>query len=237
MEITLRTSTINTQAKANRKIEYIVIHYTAGTTSKAGTAINTANYFKTANNVSSDFIVDDTTIVQYNPDIKNIFCWHCGGTRYHNKGGRFYGVCRNDNSIGIEICCMNTTGKMQDANSPTYYFTPASLNNAAELVKKLMGEYKIPVSNIVRHYDVTGKPCPGINGWNLEKYSDGEQEWEKFKSRFTNTKDTKNAETKTDSTWYTIQVGAWKSKENAENYLKEVHKHYPNAIIKIRNDK
>lgn len=229
MQITLRPSLSNTQLSTNRIIKYIVVHYTAGTTSRSGTAINTANYFKTANNVSADFIVDDNTIVQYNGDIKNRFTWHCGGTRYYNKGGRFYGACTNANSIGIEICCMNKTGKMQDANSPSYYFTNESLNNAAELIKKLMNEYKIPASNVIRHYDVTGKPCPGINGWNLEKGSDSECEWEKFRSRFSSTKIDSIAK---NEILYTIQVGAFTKKENAEKFLKEVQKNYPDAIIK-----
>lgn len=230
MQITLRTSNVHTTYNANRKIDYIVIHYTAGTTSRAGTAINTANYFKeTKTEVSADFVVDDATIVQYNPDIKNRYCWHCGGNKYNNKGGKYYGLCTNKNSIGIEICCMNTTGQMQDSNSPTYYFTPASLNNTAELVNKLLSEYNIPAANIIRHYDVNGKPCPGINGWNLEKYSDGESEWLKFKSRFTNKVQETNSKI-----MYTIQLGAFSIKENADNFLKEVQKNYPNAFIKIK---
>ena len=230
MEIIKNTSIKNTEELKNRKIDFIVVHYTAGTTSKAGTATNTANYFKSANNVSADFVVDDTTIVLYNPDIKNRFCWHCGGARYYNKGGRFYGVCKNSNSIGIEICSSNTTGKMQDANSPTYYFTPAVLNKAAELVKYLMSEYKIDADHIIRHYDVTGKPCPGINGWNLEKYSDGEEAWENFKNRFRKT----NTSNSNKEILYTIQIGAFAKKENAEKYLKEVQKTYPKAFIKIK---
>ena len=35
-----------------------------------------------------------------------------------------------------------------------------------------------------------------------------------------------------DGKLYYVQVGAFKSKENAENYLKEVQKKYPGAFIK-----
>ena len=71
MTITKNTSTHNTQALANRSIEYIVIHYTAGATSKAGSAVNTANYYKTTDReVSSDYTVDDAGAVLYNPDIR-----------------------------------------------------------------------------------------------------------------------------------------------------------------------
>ena len=34
------------------------------------------------------------------------------------------------------------------------------------LVRYLMKKYGIPKTNVVRHYDVTGKLCPGIYGWN-----------------------------------------------------------------------
>lgn len=226
MQITLRTSTINTQASAKREIKYIVIHYTAGTTSRSGTAINTANYFQTAKNVSADFIVDDATIVQYNPDIKNRYCWHCGGAKYNNKGGAFFGKCTNANSIGIEICCNNSTRKMQNANDKSYSFTEAALNNALFLINKLMLEYNIPKENVIRHYDVNGKPCPGIIGWNAE--SGSECEWFNFKAKIQNAKST---ETKSDKL-FTVQVGAFATKENAEKFLKEVQKNYPNAFIK-----
>lgn len=72
ISITSKTSTHNTTASRSRSILYLVIHYTAGTTSKKGSAANTASYFSTTENqASADFIVDDSTIVQYNPDPAN----------------------------------------------------------------------------------------------------------------------------------------------------------------------
>ena len=109
MTITNKFSTVHTTAKANRSIDYIVIHYTAGVTSKAGSAVNTADYFRTTSTqVSADFTVDDTAVVQYNGDIRNRYTWHCGGNKYATKGGSLYGICKNSNSIGIEICCNNS---------------------------------------------------------------------------------------------------------------------------------
>ena len=43
MTITNKFSTVHTTATANRSIDYIVIHYTAGVTSKSGSAVNTAD--------------------------------------------------------------------------------------------------------------------------------------------------------------------------------------------------
>lgn len=37
---------------------------------------------------------------------------------------------------------------------------PKALSNAIELIRQLMSEYKIPIGNVVRHYDITGKLCP-----------------------------------------------------------------------------
>lgn len=227
MEIVKRFSTVNTTPKANREIKYIVIHYTAGVTSRAGSAMNTANYYPTTSNVSADFTVDDTCAVQYNGDIRNRYCWHCGGSRYSTKGGSYFGKCTNANSIGVEICSANSTGKMQAANDPSYSFTEAAVNNAAELVKYLMNEYSIPADRVVRHYDVTGKPCPGIIGWNAD--SGSEADWNKFKSKIGSIgKDTISKTTKL----YRVQVGAFSDKDNAKKFLRSVQIHFPQAFIK-----
>lgn len=229
MTITNKFSTVHTTAKAARAIEYIVIHYTAGVTSKAGSAINTADYFRTTSiEVSADFTVDDGAVVQYNPDIRNRYTWHCGGNKYNTKGGSLYGVCKNSNSIGIEICCNNSKGPkngiMPDANDASYSFTDAAVANAEWLVKKLMAEYDIPAEHVIRHYDVTGKPCPGIIGWNTE--SGSEAKWQAFKQAI-------SGEAVSASAKYYVQVGAFGSRENAEKYLAGVKKVYPDAFIKV----
>lgn len=92
ISITKKTSTHNTVAAAGRAIQYIVVHYTAGVTSKPGSAAGTASYFgSTHNTVSADFVVDDGGAVQYNGDIRNRYTWHCGGGKYNTKGGAYYG--------------------------------------------------------------------------------------------------------------------------------------------------
>lgn len=186
MHITQKTSTHNTTASKGRKLSYIVIHYTAGVSSKPGSAANTAKYFATTDrDASADFIVDDTTMVQYNPDLKNRYCWAVGGAKNNTKGGRLYGIAKNTNCISIEICSTNSTGKMQSANSPTYSFTDAVLKNALDLTKYLMTEYGIDADHVIRHYDVNGKLCPGIIGWNAE--SGSESKWNAFKAQLSGT--------------------------------------------------
>ena len=52
-----------------------------------------------------------------------------------------------------------------------------------ELTRYLMAEYGIDADHVVRHYDVSGKLCPGIIGWNKE--SGSEKAWQAFKARLT----------------------------------------------------
>ena len=225
MEIVNRYSTVHTTYSPKRDISYIVVHYTAGVTSKPKSAMNIADYYRTTNTeVSSDYIVDDQYAVCYNSDILNRYTWHCGGSKYATKGGSLYGKCTNANSIGVEICSTNSTGKMQNANDKSYSFTPAAVSNAVELVRQIMKWYNIPPENVIRHYDVTGKPCPGIIGWNKE--SGSEAEWEKFKAKLT------DRTALPAKKMYYVQVGAFSEKANAEAYLKTVQKDYPSAFIK-----
>lgn len=81
--------------------------------------------------------------------------------------------------ISIEICSNNKTGKITTPNDPNYYFTDAAVKNAVELTKLLMKMYNIDEDHVIRHYDVNGKPCPGIIGWNAE--SGDETKWNAFK--------------------------------------------------------
>lgn len=225
INITKQTSYSNTSAYSNRPLDYIVIHYTAGTTSRTGVAYNTAVMFSNPSiYASADFIVDDTTAVQFNPDIKNRYCWHCGDAKNYNKGGSYYGACQNYNSIGIEVCSSNKTGQMTAANDNNYYFTEAVINKAVELTKYLMQTYNIPADRVIRHYDVTGKYCPGIIGWNED--SGDVSAWKAFKARLSGTTTTKtdNSTTKANDnkTIYRVQIGAFSNKSNADEQLKKI---------------
>ena len=225
INITKQTSYSNTTSYLNRPIKYIVVHYTAGSTSKAGSARNTAIQFSDpARCASADYIVDDDTIVQFNPDVRNRFCWHCGDNKnMFSMGGKYYGKCTNANSIGIEVCSTNPNWQASDfANSKKWSFTDKVVNNAVELVKYLMQTYNIPIENVIRHYDVTGKFCPGIIGWNED--SGSAKKWEEFKARLMGTTVTAKLK-KTDDIVYRVrksandaksQIGAYKNLESAK---------------------
>ena len=187
MNIIKKTSTTNTTASKGRKILYIVQHYTAGVTSKKGSARNIASWFSQSKaKASADFIVDDAEIVQFNPDISNRYCWSVGGGKYKTKGGRLYGIVKSSNSISIEICSNNKTGKVTNANDSNWYFTDAAIENAIQLTKYLMQKYNIDANHVIRHYDVNGKPCPGIYGWNAD--TGNESKWKNFHSKISDGK-------------------------------------------------
>lgn len=156
-----------TSAAPERVIRYIVVHYTAGLSSVPGSAERIADYFSNFDvSASADFIVDNGAAVQYNPDPANRFCWHCSDIRTDSHGGSLYRVCTDENSIGVEICSSCSTEAATSANDQAYSFSGAVLAQAAELIGYLMDAYHIDISHVVRHYDVSGKLCPGIVGWN-----------------------------------------------------------------------
>jgi len=174
-----------------RKIKYIAIHYTAGTTSKKGAAMATRKVFL-VREASADFVVDDAEIVRINPDVRNYYCWAVGDKlNSATGGGKLRSVANNKNTISIEICSNllpNTTAAVP--NHGGWYFTDASLENALKLVRYLMREYNIPKENVVRHYDISGKLCPGVINWTdfniydtkgkITSTKGNSKEWRKF---------------------------------------------------------
>lgn len=230
INIKMDTGTANTTVAKGRSIEWIVIHYTAGTSSAAGSAHNLAAWFRAganpANPASADFIVDDENVVCYNPDIANRYSWGAGGVKYTkmstSEGGRYYGKCRNSNCINIEICSNKKNRKSLSANDTDWYFTDSELTLAAELVKHLMKTYGISADHVIMHHQVTGKLCPAM--WT---HSEAELEgWRKFQKMFS------SEASKSEEMFY-VQVGAFSSRENAEAYLAEVKEKYPGAFIKV----
>lgn len=170
----------------NREIKYLAIHFTAGSSSKAGSAKSVKHVFE-QRKASADFCVDDRDMVQFNPDLHNYYCWAVG------DGNGKYGVT-NKNSISIEICSSLKKGTSAAVpNHSGWYFTDAALENAVKLSKYLMKKYNIPIERVIRHYDASRKSCPGLVGWNdgtlykedgsKTKEKNNSNEWIKFKKK------------------------------------------------------
>jgi len=131
-------------------IKFITLHFTGN---NGDTAKNNADYFANNANLkaSAHYFVDENIIYQSVKDSDT--AWHCGGGLQGAGGAAFYQKCMNSNSFGLELC------SRKDANG-RYYIKPETVKNAIELTKYLMQKYNVPITNIIRHYDVTGKVCP-----------------------------------------------------------------------------
>lgn len=170
--------------KTRTSIKYLVIHFTAGSSSKPGRAQSTKHTFETRQ-ASADFCVDDRDIVQFNPDPYKYYCWAVG------DGNGKYGIT-NSNSISIEMCSSIKQGRsVKYSNTDGWYLTDSVLENTRKLAKYLMKKYNIPKENVITHYQASRKNCPGIVGWNTGSLYDdngkkigqnNDSEWKNFKN-------------------------------------------------------
>lgn len=157
----IKCNTSNYTNCSSRLITYVVMHYTGN---PKDTALANAKYFQGANRgVSAHFFVDDNSIYQ-SVEIRDR-AWHCGAKTYRHS------TCRNDNSIGIEMC--TTAGN--------YRVSDKTKEHAAQLCAYLCKMVGITAGQVdtyvLRHYDVTGKSCPA------QMASANNAEWNAFKAR------------------------------------------------------
>ena len=134
-----------------KRIRGVVIHYTAnpGTTAEGNRSYFESLSWKKTTKASSHYVIGlKGEILQCIPLTEVAYA--------SNK--------RNDDTISIECCHPDDTGKFNEA-------TYASL---VELVAALCQEFDLDAEDIIRHYDVTGKLCPLY-------YVEHEEEWVKLK--------------------------------------------------------
>lgn len=150
-------------SKRTGKIEYIVVHYVGAT----GSAKDNAMYYNReyVGNSAHFFVGHAAENGAVYQSVDPVYrAWHCG-----SETGRYmHPSCRNDNSIGVELCCKYDVER-------GWYFESETVASAAALVRHLMQTYNIPAQNVLRHYDVTGKTCPAPM---LEDAA-----WKQFKSQ------------------------------------------------------
>lgn len=181
--------------------KYLVFHYVGA---QSSTAKNNAVYFNGGDRqASAHYFVDDNEIWQSVEDTWG--AWHIGNTRT---------AANNQNSIGIEMCCMG----------PNLLVTEATEKNAIELGAYLMKKYNIPMSNVESHYSVTlkGKLCP--NFANTSR-------WDNLKAKLQAALNGSNSSASAPVTdvLYRVklangeQIGAFRSLDNAKN-LAQINK-------------
>ncbi len=135
---------------ATETIENIVVHYTAN---PGTTAQQNHDFFESLKDthdtsVSSHFVVGlEGEIIQCIPTSERAYA--------SNQ--------RNYNTVSIECCHMDETGKFNDS---TY-------NSVVELCAWLCCKFNLQAEDVIRHYDVTGKSCP-------KYFVDNSKEWDKF---------------------------------------------------------
>lgn len=155
------------------RIKYIVIHYVGAT---GGAEANCKYYANNKLNASAHYFVGFDGEIWQSVEDKNI-AWSVGGSKYPNtKGGKYYGICTNSNSLSIEMCVRK--------NGNSWYFEDKTVNSTIELTKYLMEKYNIDSEHVIRHYDVTGKECPYPYVYNNTKHT-----WEDFKKSLEEKKD------------------------------------------------
>lgn len=142
--------------KSLKKVNDIVIHYVGNPNT---TAQSNRNYFATladpkvntnGTKASSHFVVGlEGEIIQSVPLEEISYC--------SNQ--------RNSDTVAIEVCHPDEAGQF---NEVTY-------NSVVKLTAWLLEYYKLDSTNIIRHYDVTGKLCP-------KYYVEHEDAWEQFKA-------------------------------------------------------
>ena len=148
----------HTLLKRNKSdIKYIVIHYVGA----LGDAKANAEYYgSTYVGASADFFVGHSGDIWQANDYYNYYSWHCGGGLQGTGGHKFFGICTNQNSIGIELCVRKRSTKTMNATDRDWYFEDATVASAALLVRQLMQELDVDIHHVIRHYDVNGKICP-----------------------------------------------------------------------------
>ena len=140
---------------SRRKINNIVLHYVANPGSSAE---GNRNYFdsqadqdsqKGGTSTSSHFIVGlEGEVIQ---------CIPINEIAYANAP-------RNEDTLSIEVCHPDDTGKYSDA---TY-------ESVVRLTAWLCTQLKLKSSDVVRHYDINGKLCP-------KYYVEHEEEWKQLR--------------------------------------------------------
>lgn len=135
---------------ATEEIKNIVVHYTAN---PGTTAQQNRDYFESlaqthATSVSSHFVIGlEGEIIQCVPTAERAYASN------H----------RNIDTVSIECCHPDESGR----------FTEETYNSLVELCAWLCGKFDLQPTDVIRHYDVTGKECP-------KYFVDHEEKWTAF---------------------------------------------------------
>ena len=170
-------------SRGKNKIEWIVIHYLG--------VPNADNPNLYGGGYGGHYNITRSGEIYKAADPKTAVVWHCGGGLQGSDGHKYYKICTNYNSIGIEnsICYTDLSEKNPSPSSDKWYFTTATQKSLVFLVSKLMDEFNIDINHVIRHYDVTGKICP--NPYVKNNKLKTSWTWNEFKNKLLKYRNTK----------------------------------------------
>lgn len=197
---------VNKGTKGNNHPEWIVFHFVGARGQAWDNAVYFYNVYRAA---SAHYFADPNNIVQVVED--DTPAWHVGDGKPSGKGqyNGYHGHgATNFNSIGIEAC-QDTSIRIDGINDVWHWdFNPETINKVVWLIKELQKKYNIDNNHVIRHFDVSGKICPG--NWQYENW----KRWELFKKRLeTDIKQvkpstsTKEEAQRDSSRMYKVQIG------------------------------
>ncbi|MGE7951617.1 N-acetylmuramoyl-L-alanine amidase [Lysinibacillus xylanilyticus] len=192
-----------TYGKGNVK-KYIVVHETDNTRSGADADAHARlQYNGNSRSASWHYTVDDKEAVQ---SFEHSWrCWAAGSTTGNNQG------------IQVEVC-VNSDGNYQKA-----------MQNAAELVAKIMKDEGISISNVVQHNHFSGKNCP-------RNMREGKITWSQFITMIKNASgNVQPQQPSIDNNKYRVLTGTYGTKQDAEN-VQDVLKHRFGWVAYIEPD-
>ena len=139
---------------ALEKINGVVIHYVGnpGTTAHAN-----RNYFQSLSSGREDTYASSHFIVGLEGEV--IQCVPLTEIAYASN-------TRNGDTVSIEVCHPDETGE----------FSPVTYDRTVELTAWLCRAFRLdPETDVIRHYDVTGKECPRY-------YVEHPEAWDAFRA-------------------------------------------------------
>ena len=149
--------TVNEWSRPGTELEEIngvVIHYVGnpGTTAHAN-----RNYFESLSSGQEGTYASSHFIVGLEGEV--IQCVPLTEVAYASN-------TRNGDTVSIEVCHPDETGE----------FSPVTYDRAVELTAWLCVQFKLdPETDVIRHYDVTGKECPRY-------YVEHPEAWDAFRA-------------------------------------------------------
>ena len=152
--------------KPLNKMLGVVVHYVGVNEQRPE---QTVNYFESLKNgtnqiyASAHYVIGtDGNGINCIPD--NEVAYHCGAREYKKGIVEKLSQYPNYTTVGIEMCHTDKG------------FTEETLETTSKLVAQILTEHDLTISDVYRHFDITGKLCPKF-------FVEDEEQWKEFLKR------------------------------------------------------